>query len=304
MTQLVFTPAKAEGLKGRIALYSIAGGGKTYTALSLASRIGKKIALIDTEHNSAKLYAKQFTFDRLPLTDYSPSNYIAAIRAAESQGYDVVIVDSLSHAWMGKGGVLEMVNKSAKGGNTFQAWKDATPAQNELIESILACKCHVIATMRAKTQYEVERVEKGGRTISQPKKIGLGPIQRDGIDFEFDLIGQLDDQNTLTIVKSRSLEIPAGTQWKKPGSELGDKIKSWLDGADSVPVVPLVERVKSLLAANEISEIDLLRFFTAQGKECHEISDISEKALGRCEVLLTDSPEVLKGKITAALQEA
>src|SRR5690606_13915360 len=135
---------------------------KTYTALQLAKGLAgpnDRIAVIDTENNSAALYADEFEFDVLNLDTFSPEVYIQAIRAAEAAGYDVLIIDSLSHAWMGKEGALEQVDKAARRyqGNTYAAWRDVTPMHNALVEAMVRCKCHLIVTMRAKTEYVVEK---------------------------------------------------------------------------------------------------------------------------------------------------
>ena len=47
-----------------------------------------------------------------------PGGYIAAIRAAESAGYDVLIIDSLSHGWVGEGGVLDMHDRATSASNS------------------------------------------------------------------------------------------------------------------------------------------------------------------------------------------
>src|SRR3990172_8628166 len=108
---LQFAPATKEKSKARIALIGPSGSGKTYTALSLAAGLGSAIGLIDTENGSASKYADDFKFSTLSLTEFSPATYVEAIKAAEQAGFDVLIIDSLSHAWMGRGGALEMVER-------------------------------------------------------------------------------------------------------------------------------------------------------------------------------------------------
>ena len=125
-----FRAASRQQRKGRIGLIGPSGSGKTYTALELATGFGGRIALIDTENSSSELYADRFAFDVLNLDTFAPQTYVQAIQAAEQAGYDVLIIDSLSHAWMGRDGALEMVDKAtgkSRSGNSFAAWREVTP---------------------------------------------------------------------------------------------------------------------------------------------------------------------------------
>lgn len=223
----------------RMALMGPAGSGKTYTMLRVGTALldaGDRMAVIDTEHGSASKYADRFDFDTLPLETYEPTTYVEAIAYLTEQGYKVIGIDSLSHAWIGKGGALEQVErasqKSATGnssGNSFNAWRNVTPQQNALVEAILGCKSHVIATMRVKTAYELQTNEKGK---VQPVKIGLAPVQRDGFEYEFDVVGDMTRENDLVISKSRCpmlIETNDGT-YKKPGEDVAGILRSWLKG--------------------------------------------------------------------------
>lgn len=237
----VFQKATKAQRKARIGIVGPSGSGKTYTALTIAAGLagpGGRIALIDTENASASLYADRFEFDTLQLDTFSPKIYVQAIRAAEAAGYDVVIIDSLSHAWAGKDGALEQVDKAAarSGGNSFAAWRHVTPMHNELVDAIVRCKAHVIATMRAKTEYVVDRDEKTGKTV--PRKVGLAPVQRDGMEYEFDIVADMDLENRFIVSKSR-MESLSGEVITKPTAELGDQIRAWLtDGAPETPQQP------------------------------------------------------------------
>lgn len=226
-----FRKATKEQLKLRMALIGPAGSGKTYSALNIAQHLGKRIAVIDTEHGSASKYAGLFAFDVVELDSFHPQNYIAGIQAAEQAGYDVLIIDSLSHAWMGKDGALELVDRAAKrspSGNSFAAWRDVTPLHNQLVEAMLACRLHLIVTMRSKMEYVIETNEKGRQV---PKKVGLAPIQREGLDFEFDIVGDMDLENNLIVGKTRCPAC-AGAVVGKPGKEIADILLAWLtDGA-------------------------------------------------------------------------
>jgi hypothetical protein len=235
MTANPFKRATKSQAKLRMALMGPSGSGKTFTALSVAATFGR-VAVIDTEHGSASKYAGtatpgHFEFDVLELNDYHPQQYIDAIRAAGDAEYDALVIDSLSHAWNGAGGVLEIVDKAAKRAdskNTFAAWRDVTPLHNQLVEALLSAPLHLIVTMRSKTEYVLERDERGKLT---PRKVGLAPVQREGMEYEFDVVGEMDMQNTLVITKTR-IPTLAGKVIPCPGAPLGETLKAWLiDGA-------------------------------------------------------------------------
>lgn len=229
-----FQKAVKKQLKLRLALCGPTGSGKTYTALTLATNLGKRVAVIDTEHGSASKYADLFNFDVLELTSFSPLNYAEAIRDAEAEGYDVVVIDSLSHAWVGKDGALEQVDnvaKRSKTGNKFNAWGEVTPMQNEMIETMLSCKLHLVVTMRSKMDYVQEKDERTGKNTI--RKVGLAPVQRDGMEYEFDVVGDMDTENNLVISKSRCPELN-GKVVRKPGKAVAVELSKWLDGTQEV----------------------------------------------------------------------
>ena len=193
----MFTRAERKRTFLKIALCGVSGSGKTYSALQLAKGLGKKIAMIDTENGSGEMYSHLCDYDVAQLEPpFSVQRYIDLIKMAEKAGYDVLIIDSLSQAWNGEGGILEMVDKLAATStkkNSFNAWKDVTPEQNKLINTILQCKMHVIATMRSKTAYDLQ--DQNGRKV--PVKIGLAPVQRDGVEYEFTIVFDLSVEKNL-----------------------------------------------------------------------------------------------------------
>lgn len=228
-----FVKATKQQAKGRMALIGPAGAGKTYSALAIASHMGKKIAVIDTEHGSASKYADIFEFDTMNIDNFHPQNYIDGIKAAADAGYDVLVIDSLSHCWMGKGGELELVDDAAKRskGNSYVAWKEVTPLHNQLIEAILQSNVHIIATMRAKTEYSQEKDENGKTQI---KKLGMAPIQRDGLEFEFDVIADMDTDNNFIVSKSRCPQLNKAV-FNKPSKDVADIFLNWL-GSGEPPI--------------------------------------------------------------------
>lgn len=229
-----FQKATKKSARLRMALIGVAGAGKTYTALSIAKNLGERVAVIDTERGSASKYSSEFEFDVLELDSYSPKTYMEAIEAAEEAGYDVLIIDSLSHAWAGKNGALEMVDRGAKrsqSGNNFGAWRDVTPLHNAMVDTIISSRLHIIATMRAKTEYVQERDPKSGKTTV--RKVGMAPVQRDGLEYEFDVVADLDPDNNLIVGKTRCPQL-SGVVVNKAGREIARTLKNWL--TDGTPV--------------------------------------------------------------------
>ena len=231
-----FKKATKSKAKLRISIFGPSGSGKTYTSLLIASALGGPVALIDTERGSASKYAGDVAdFDALELTSYEPAKYIRAIGEAAKERYPVLVIDSLSHAWSGKGGILEQ--KDAKGGR-FDAWKELTPQQTDLLEAILAYPGHVIVTMRSKTEYVLDQVEnRSGKMVSTPRKVGLAPVQRQDLEYEFDVVLRLDADNIAHVEKTRCSSL-AGLSIRHPGAPLAELLTAWLSDGASAPSPP------------------------------------------------------------------
>lgn len=202
---MTFTKATRTNSKLRLAITGPAGSGKTYGALLIAQGLGGKIAMIDTENGSGNVYADLCDYDICNLSaPYDPRRYIQCIHEAEQAGYDILIIDSLSHAWNGEGGVLDIQTKetaASRSNNSFVAWGKVTPLQNHLIQCITASSCHIIATMRSKTAYSQEKNERG---YTEVRKIGLAPVQRDGVEYEFGTVFDLNDRHIASVTKDRT----------------------------------------------------------------------------------------------------
>lgn len=233
----MFKKAERKQAKLRLALAGPSGSGKTYSALLLAQGIGGRIAVIDTEHGSASLYADIADFDTLELhAPYSPERYVDAITAAEQAGYNVLIIDSYSHEWTGSGGCLEENEKLAHQkfkGNTWAAWNETTPRHRRLTDKILTSSLHIICTMRSKT----ETVQGEGKKIL---KLGMKSEQRDGTDYEFTVVLDLThDGHTAMASKDRT------KLFEEPELitvETGRRLLAWLNSGVSPE-----ERAKELL---------------------------------------------------------
>ena len=216
----------------RLAITGPSGSGKTFTALAVAEALvpGGRVAVVDTEHGSASLYSDRFAFDVSELDDFEPKNYVDAIRDAVRERYDVVVLDSLSHAWMGAGGILDQLDNASR---NFNAWKNLTPQQNKLIDAIIRADIHVIATMRSKQEYVVDKDAHGKIT---PRKLGMAAIQRDGTEYEFSAVLDLDMDHVARASKTRCPGLD-GKAFRKPGADVARILREWLalDGGAPAP---------------------------------------------------------------------
>ena len=235
----MFKQAVKHESKLRLAIAGPSGSGKTYTALAMAAALGGPVAVVDTEHGSASKYADLFAFDVLEMeAPFHPDRFIQAIREAAAAGYKTIILDSLSHAWNGQGGLLELVEdaqKRMKTANSFAAWKDVTPIQNRFVEGIVAAPIHVIATMRSKQEYIQDRDERTGKTAI--RKVGMAPVQREGFEYEFDVFLDMDVQNNAIVSKTRCPAL-TGKVFNRPGADIAGILIDWLHGAPAQAKAP------------------------------------------------------------------
>lgn len=229
---LAFKKATKSQAKLRCAMFGPSGAGKTYTALRVATGIGGKIALIDTERGSASKYADRFSFDALDLPDHTIATYVDAIRLAGREGYDVLVIDSLSHGWQDLLAEIDKIAATQFKGNTWSAWSKGTPKQRAMIDAILDFPGHVIATMRSKTEWSQEKNDRGKST---PVRVGLAPEQGKGIEYEFDLLIELTTEHYATVIKDRSGKFQ-DAMIDRPGEDFGRELAAWLsDGTAPAP---------------------------------------------------------------------
>ncbi|MCA1852852.1 MAG: ATP-binding protein [Beggiatoa sp.] len=234
---MAFRQAERKKARLRLAICGPSGSGKTYSALLIARGLASegRIALIDTERGSGELYSDLVGYDVASLAPpFTPDRYISMIQEAEASGYDVLIIDSLSHAWAGEGGILDMHDKAtaaSRTGNSFTAWREVTPQHHALIDAILGAELHVIATMRTKTAYDLVD---DGNGKKRPIKIGLAPVQRDGMEYEFTAVLDLSvDGHVATATKDRT-RLFDGKHWI-PSMATGEAFRAWLEaGKDPV----------------------------------------------------------------------
>lgn len=234
----MFKKAERRKAKLKLALCGPSGSGKTFSALRIATGMGGRIAFIDTENDSGQLYSGSFNYDILTIAPpFSVDKYIQAIKGAEAEGYQILIIDSLSHAWSSQGGILDEVDKrSGNSANKFTSgWREATPMHNRFVDTILQSPLHIIATMRAKTHYDVEKDEKG-KTV--PVKKGMEPVQRAGLEYEFTVVLDMDNYRHMATAGKDRTQLFDG-QVFVPDEDTGRKLIAWLEsGADAPTPAP------------------------------------------------------------------
>jgi hypothetical protein len=225
--------AKRKQAKIKLGIQGCSGSGKTYSALLIAFGLcgdWNKIAVIDTENYSASLYAHLGGFKVLNIAaPFSPEKYIEAIRLCEGSGIEVIIIDSTSHEWEGAGGILEI--HSNMQGNSFTNWSKLTPRHNAFVQAILQSPCHIIGTIRTKQEYVLS--EKNGKQV--PEKVGLKGVTREGMDYEFTIVLDINIKHFASASKDRT-----GLFMDKPEfkitSVIGEQILAWCN--DGVPPEP------------------------------------------------------------------
>ena len=199
---LQFQKAARNKCKIKMALQGASGSGKTYSSLLLANGLTNdwsKIVVIDTENGSADLYAHLGGYNVLRLEKpFTPEKYQEAIETCEKAGMAVIIIDSISHEWDGAGGILETHGNMM--GNSFTNWNKVTPRHKAFVQKILQSSCHVIATIRSKQDYVLS--EKNGKYV--PEKVGLKGVTREGMDYEFTIMLDLDIKHNATASKDRT----------------------------------------------------------------------------------------------------
>lgn len=255
MEKLVFRKAERKQAKIKIGLQGPSGSGKTTSALLLAyGLVGdwSKVAVIDSENGSADLYSHLGNYNVVGITaPYSPEKYIQAIHTCYENGMEVIILDSISHEWEGEGGILDIHSKMA--GNSFQNWSKITPRHNAFVNTILNVPTHVIATIRSKQDYVM--MEKNGKAI--PEKVGLKGVTRDGMDYEFTIVFDIDIRHHARTSKDRT-----GLFTDKPESilteETGKTIRDWCElgtNPKKTESPDLLQKIKECTNLEELYEL-------------------------------------------------
>lgn len=243
-----FTKATRKKAKLRLGLTGPSGSGKTLGALMIAAGLGGRIAVIDTEHNSADLYADMFDFDSMSLVPpYTPERFIDAINKARDAGYSNLIIDSVTHEWSGSGGCLELNEAVAKAkfkGNTWSAWSETTPRHRRFLDAILGSPMNVIVTMRSKTE-TVQTEVNGKKSVA---KLGMKSEQKDGIEYEFTTVLDIVREGHYALASKDRTGLFTDEDPKAITPDTGKMLQAWLESGaepktepsadDAEPVIP------------------------------------------------------------------
>lgn len=257
--QFTATSAQRGNIRLRLGLCGAGGSGKSYSAMAIASAFALRLNLgalyvIDSENGSALRYAKSAKTGRgfdfyhvpMPIDDYSPGSYCAALDFCESKGARVILVDSISHEWDGPRGIQEIVDNNTQGRDGFSGWRVATPLHKRFLQRLNTVDAHLIWTVRAKTAY-TSRKENGKMKF---EKEGLGPVQREGIEYEPDVFGWMAD-STLTLDKTRCDRTEPGMTFVRPGDDVAELLADWIQDVGAPSALPSVEPNIASPDANE-----------------------------------------------------
>lgn len=246
---MILEKALRKRAKIKMGLQGPSGSGKTFSALLVAFGLcgdWSKIAVIDSENHSAELYAHLGVFNVLPLSaPYTPEKYIEALEVCEQENMEVIIIDSTSHCWENL-----LAYHASLQGNSFTNWAKVTPRQDAFIQKILQTSIHIIATIRTKQDYVLN--ERNGKIV--PEKVGLKAVQRDGLDYEFTLVFDLNMRNHATASKDRT-RLFFGEPEQKLSIETGKQINSWCNSGAEVSVSDISVRINDCKSIEELLEL-------------------------------------------------
>lgn len=243
--------AQRHQVKLRLGLSGASGFGKSYSALLLAYGITNdwsKIAIIDTENNSASLYSHLGNYNVLTLNEpYSPERYIEAINTCEKASMGVIIIDSITHEWSGKGGCLQIHEDL---GGTFQMWAKVTPRHQAFIDAILGSKSHIITTVRRKMDYSLDITSNGKTKVI---KHGTKEVTREGFEYELTVNFEfINDKHLVSASKDRT-----GLFMGKPefviNSSTGKRLLEWCN--QGVSVKDIIQQINSTFSIDDLRQL-------------------------------------------------
>lgn len=236
LQELQLRKAERKKAKLRLGVTAPSGAGKTYSALLLAKGLASdwsKIAMIDTENGSGDLYANKGEMGEYNIitleAPFAPERYIEAILACQVAGMEVIIIDSATHEWDGKGGCLEIQEQL---GGRYQDWAKVTPRHRKFLDAILQSPCHVITTTRRKQDYDMTKDSNGRVRV---EKVGLKEVQREGFEYELTLNFEISSLNHLAKASKDRTGLFADKPEFKITEETGKTLKEWAEsGSESI----------------------------------------------------------------------
>ena len=273
MRKFEFVPAEKSQLKAKVMISGAAGSGKTMAALELASALGSRVAVIDTENGSAALYSDKYKFEMLNLQPpYPPEDFVQAIKVAENSGFDVIVVDGITPEWSGSGGCLDLHTKL---GGRFQDWAKITPRHRSFIQKILECSTHIICTCRSKQGYAMDEQSK------KVTKMGMAPEQRDGLDYEMTLVFNIINQTHIAEATKDRTGLFDGKQFLI-SKNTGLEILEWLNsGTPAKSPAPTITDVRNLLISAGVKSIPDFKKVMMQvlGEEYNTLEELNQEQL-------------------------
>lgn len=276
--EFCFKDAERKQEKIKVMLAGISGSGKTYSVLKIAKGfleelgvkdLTGKIGVIDTENGSSNLYAGldgMPPFKVLTLTPpYTTDRYLKALDLAVRMGFEVVIVDTISHQWRGEGGIIDRLDReklTAKGGS-FPLWAKYTPEHTRFVTALLHAPVHLFCTARCKQSHILVENEKGKM---EPKKVGMEIIQRDQIEYEFTLIMDIEPNHYATVSKDRTHLFDDSSFIPSEGT--GKRVAEWLKGGKEETVgIEDYKRVQSLCTVHKVPTQQVAELIAKTGKK-------------------------------------
>lgn len=242
--------ASRKKAKIKLALQGASGTGKSMGALLIAFGLcnnWSKIAVIDTENHSVELYSDLGSFNTVSIAaPFTPEKYIEAITLCEQSGIEVIILDSCSHEWDGPGGILDI--HSSMAGNSFTNWSKLTKRHNAFVQALLQSNCHIIGTIRSKQDYVLN--EKNGKIV--PEKVGLKAVQRDGLDYEFTIVLDIDSKHNANASKDRTA-LFINTPDFRISPETGKQIYEWCNKGEDITDF-VIENKITVISESELLE--------------------------------------------------
>jgi hypothetical protein len=258
----MFTPALKTETRLRLAIDGVAGAGKSYSSLAIATGLGGPIAAIDTERGRLSELAGIFQFQHCRLANHKAADYIAAANAAAKLGANVLVIDSLSHSWDELCAEMDQLASAKFSGNSMRAWAQGKPKNRQFIDALFNFPGHLICTMRSAIEYAMDSDERGRTKI---RKVGLKPKQDRDIEYEFTMYASINREHQMTIEKG-----PGKFQDRvidRPSAELGKELLAWLNegvapaAPDPADDRPLRKQLDALIEKHNINDQTIMGWY-------------------------------------------
>jgi hypothetical protein len=277
-------------VKVKIAFIGPSGSGKTYSALKVAKGFGNRTLLLNTEGDRGYLYASLFEYDIVDLEPpFTPERYVEIINYAEQEEYDTLIIDSGSHEWSGRGGLLEV--QGSMTGNSYTNWAKITPRHNVFVDKLLYCKIHTIVCLRGKDVYVMTENDKGKQA---PKKEGLGAEQRANFEYEMMATLMIDQKNHVATPMKDNTGL-FENRYEMLSEEHGKLLKQWAENGINLTAIKTKLNIMASLAKECKFDAKTMSAMIQEQFKVGSSKELSEQQLDELIVYL----EMMKGTVNA-----